>query len=91
MQISPLIGAGKMSGNSIDSMKRVLVTGSEGFIGRNLVHAMEFSEYKLFTLEESFRTVNGKRIDITADDLEPIFSGIKPDVVIHLAAKMDVR
>ncbi|MSY31277.1 MAG: NAD-dependent epimerase/dehydratase family protein, partial [Actinobacteria bacterium] len=62
-----------------------------GFIGRNLVHALRETDYKLFTLEETFKPGSGKRIDISTQALEPIFSSIKPDVVIHLAAKMDVR
>ena len=89
--LSPKIGLGKMRGNSINGMKKVLVTGSEGFIGRSLVRTMQLSNYKLVTLEESFKSLNGKRIDISTEDLEPIFSRINPDVVIHLAAKMDVR
>ena len=80
-----------MRGNSINDMKKVLVTGSEGFIGRNLLHVLQLSDYKLFTLEKSFKSPNGKKIDISTQELEPVFSSISPDVVIHLAAKMDVR
>jgi len=72
-------------------MKKVLVTGSEGFIGRNFLRVMRLSDCKLVTLEESFKLPNGKRIDISTEDLDPIFARVNPDVVVHLAAKMDVR
>lgn len=80
-----------MRGNSINDMKKVLVTGSEGFIGSNLLHVLQLSNYKLFTLEKLLKSPNGKRIDISTQELQPVFSSISPDVVIHLAAKMDVR
>ena len=64
-----------MRGNSINSMKKVLVTGSKGFLGRHLVKTMRVSDYELFTLEESYRSPNGKRIDISSQDLEPMVKG----------------
>ena len=71
-------------------MKKVLVTGSKGFIGRHLVDALQGTEYEIFTLDVKNEKAGDSSVDISTADLDSIFLRIKPDVVIHLAAQVDV-
>lgn len=67
-------------------MERILVTGSEGRIGRVLVSALA-NEYEVFGLDiKPSRRKNTLRIDITnKSDLQAAFQKIAPRFVIHLA------
>lgn len=71
-------------------MKKVLVTGSKGFIGRHLVDALQGTEYEIFTLDVKNEKAGDSSVDISTADLDAIFLRVKPDVVIHLAAQVDV-
>ena len=59
-------------------MKKVLVTGSEGFIGKYLVEQLRFLNYEVFSYN---RTDGDIEFESTWEKFE------KVDIVIHLAAK----
>jgi len=77
-----------------------LVTGGAGFIGSNLVDALIARGDKVAVLDS---LVTGKRENVTADaklyeldmrdreGVQDVFAQVKPQVVFHLAAQIDVR
>jgi UDP-glucose 4-epimerase len=73
-------------------MSRILITGSEGFIGGHALTALRSAGHEIFTLD--VREGSGKNehytADIRKDDLDLIVSKIKPDSVVHLAAQVVV-
>ena len=85
---------------------RALITGGAGFIGSHLVDRLlgdgyhvtvvdDFSTGKEVNLVQARRS-DGQRlvvetVDITAPELDPVVQRARPDVVMHLAAQMDVR
>ena len=84
----------------------VLVTGGAGFIGSNLVDRLlaeqrrvvvidNLSTGSLRNLDEARRTAPGslefQRMDITSDAVDPLVKRHRPDVIIHLAAQINVR
>lgn len=87
-------------------MTRVLVTGGAGFIGSNLTDRLlaeghevavvdDLSTGKLHNLQQARRNPDlplvFQRVDITSNALERVFSKVQPEVVLHLAAQIDVR
>ena len=78
---------------------KILVTGGAGFIGSNIVDGLIKKGYKTFVIDN---LSSGKRnfvhpeaeffqLDIMDHDLDSIFKEVKPNVVIHLAAQIDVQ
>jgi UDP-glucose 4-epimerase len=78
---------------------KILVTGGAGFIGSNVVDGLINKVYKTFVVDNFS---SGKRtfipqeaefyhLDIMDRDLDSIFKEVKPNVVIHLAAQIDVQ
>ncbi len=74
---------------------RVLVTGGAGFIGSHTVEALLAAGHEV-TVLDNLSTGNGKNLppkvplieaDIRDDDITALFAGVKPEVVIHLAAQ----
>ncbi|MBA3421039.1 MAG: GDP-mannose 4,6-dehydratase [Thermoleophilaceae bacterium] len=83
---------------------RALVTGGAGFIGSNLVDALlargdevtvldDLSTGRLANVEEA----RGRGVDLVEEDIRDaaavakLFERVRPDVVFHLAAQIDVR
>ena len=73
-------------------MKRILVTGSEGFIGKSLCKKLGQSpeKFDIFTLDIVGNGHNHTCADITLDDLSGAFKQVNPEVVVHLAGNVSV-
>jgi UDP-glucose 4-epimerase len=73
-------------------MSRILVTGSEGFIGSAAVASLEVAGHEVVTLD--LRHGDGAREhyvgDIRTIDLDDLFVKVKPEAVVHLAAQVIV-
>jgi UDP-glucose 4-epimerase len=78
----------------------VLVTGGAGFIGSNIVDGLLEEGFNVFVVDNlstgKENNLNKKakfyKTDIRdKESLEKIFSEVKPEVVFHLAAQIDVR
>lgn len=71
-------------------MQKVLITGSEGFIGKALAPSLNSAGYEVITVDNSGNSKSTYKSDIKDEKMLEIFSKEKPDVVIHLAAQIDV-
>lgn len=70
-------------------MKKVLVTGSEGFAGHHLRRELESNGYEVFGADLQTGSDGPKQYfcDISkAEEIKIIVSSLKPDAIIHLAA-----
>lgn len=78
-------------------MKKVLVTGGSGFIGTNLVSSLISDDIEILTIDVDDPKISDhypyfKRVDIKdKQSVDEIFTNFKPDIVIHLAARTDLR
>jgi len=71
-------------------MKSILVTGSEGFIGRQATVSLRRLGFNVSTLDILPGGENHFQADIFDVDLKAIFSEAKPEVIIHGAAQVSV-
>ncbi len=84
----------------------VLVTGGAGFIGSNLVDRLlaedrrvvvidDLSSGRLSNLDEARRSSPGafefQRMDITSETVDALVKRHRPEVIVHLAAQVNVR
>lgn len=68
---------------------KYLITGANGFLGRNLRASLEADGHKVFATDNGWRYGEGDCIptDVTKwEDVRSAFSMTKPDVCVHMAA-----
>ena len=71
---------------------RIAVTGSEGFIGKNLTQRLQNNDIQVLRIDIKSSSGNTKLLDITKQaDLFEALNDFKPTHVFHLAAQTDVR
>ena len=63
--------------------KRISITGGKGFVGTHLINKLKEKEYKYLCIADKpeYDLVNPK-------DIKRLYDDSKPDIVIHLAAKV---
>jgi len=71
-------------------VQKVLITGSEGFIGKALARSLNSAGYNVITVDNSKNGESIYKSDIKDEKIIEIFSKEKPKIVIHLAAQIDV-
>lgn len=78
---------------------KILVTGGAGFIGSNIIDVLVDNDYEVHTVDN---LSTGKRenvneraffhyVDIRSPELNGVFEKVKPDIVIHHAAQIDIQ
>lgn len=78
-------------------MEKIIITGASGFIGTNVLEYYKNKRYKVFNLDiDSPRNKEHKqywqKVDICDFEiLKKAFDEIKPDYVLHLAARTDLN
>jgi nucleoside-diphosphate-sugar epimerase len=75
---------------SILNNKNILITGSNGFVGRNLIEELQKYECKIFGIDISDnknKNIQFFRCDLTnRNELKKIVDDITPNYIFHLAA-----
>jgi UDP-glucose 4-epimerase len=71
-------------------MHSILVTGSEGFIGKRLVERLNSLGHKLLTFDKKPGKNNHIQGDLLDFDFSQVMHEFRPDRVIHLAAQIVV-
>jgi len=63
--------------------KRITLTGGKGFLGKHLIKALQAKGYKNISIADlpEYNLIN-------IDDVKKLYEKTKPDIVIHLAAKV---
>ncbi len=72
-------------------MKRVLITGASGFIGRNLSQYLVEQKFEIIKMDKVQDSEITMCVDIQKSDVIALIASLKPEVVIHLAAQIDVQ
>ena len=72
-------------------MNRLLITGSEGFLGKKLINRLENSDFEIYTIDK----LPSSRANHLASEIESIkfcrlVDEFAPNIVVHLAAQTDV-
>jgi UDP-glucose 4-epimerase len=78
---------------------KIIITGGAGFIGSNLVDAYIDAGHSVYVIDNlssgSKTNINKKskfyKVDIRSKKIDALFKEIKPDIVNHHAAQIDVR
>ncbi|KKT71681.1 MAG: hypothetical protein UX09_C0017G0006 [Candidatus Uhrbacteria bacterium GW2011_GWE2_45_35] len=84
---------------SMTKYQKILVTGGAGFIGSHIVDALVARRYKTYVVDNLSRgkkeNVNPNaqffKLDITSPEFPKLIKKLKPDVIFHVAAQIDVR
>ena len=72
-------------------MKRILITGANGFTGQYVCKALENSNWEIYGLSDNL-SITGKTVDLREKDLVyKIIKEVRPNAVIHLAAISSVN
>lgn len=73
-------------------MRKIVVTGSSGFIGSRLCDRLRDSNFDVYELDRQSRlkSLNFIEFDLIKSDPGEILQKIKPSVVVHLGAQTDV-
>ena len=74
---------------------RVLVTGGSGFMGGHLIPLLLQKGYDVLSLDKDINTLEGDFKSVicnilNAKKLDAIFNAYKPNIVVHLAARVDL-
>ena len=70
---------------------KIIVTGSSGFLGRNLVELLERNNHEVVKLYGRNKVEDGVQLDLLDfEKVESLVDNLKPDVVIHAAACCNV-
>ena len=70
---------------------KIIVTGSSGFLGRNLVELLERNDHEVVKLYGRNEVEGGVQLDLLDfEKVESLVDNLKPDVVIHAAACCNV-
>jgi nucleoside-diphosphate-sugar epimerase len=77
-------------------LKKILITGSSGFIGHELCNFYLKKNYKVFGLDKNIYKYTKRILFFKCDimnkgQLIKIFKEISPEVIIHLAARADLK
>ena len=70
---------------------RVLITGSSGFIGRNLSKYLLEKEFIVLKIDKNQNTEDTIGADVKDSNVIQLIANLRPQIVIHLAAQIDVR
>ena len=76
-------------------MRRLIVTGSSGFIGTNVILS-SVNNYEVFAIDKAPPKIYANKVNYITQDLSDfqssrnIFDDIEPDLVLHLAARTDL-
>lgn len=71
-------------------MKRALITGSEGFVGRYLRHELEENGYEVIGLDIQAGEKTVQADLLNAEQMRSVVAECQPNILIHLAGQADV-
>jgi len=73
-------------------VKKILVTGSKGFIGSLLTESLRKSGYETYGLDiiKSEKEINYFSCDVTSSEIDSILQEIRPNIIVHTAAQIRV-
>ncbi len=72
-------------------MKKILITGGMGFVGKYLTESLKENEVHITRLENESDYTNSHVLDIcSADEVNKLIDEIKPDIIYHLAGQSSV-
>ena len=72
-------------------MAKILITGSEGFIGRHLVERLrKVNKFQVFTIDSKGKGLNHYSLNLSSVEAKEKILSLSPEVIIHLAGHIDV-
>ncbi len=70
-------------------MVRILITGSAGFLGKNLFSYLK-SKHTLYGISRRLSETTTHQVDLTSPNIENVIDIINPEIIIHTAALTSV-